>query len=236
MKIAPWQYAVGAAAFFLAYRWSLASANASEIPLEGDVQPLLDEPPIGIEGEEQILERLRANIVKVAYAESYVPVLENPPRNSRVSPRINEYNATVGLDPGSLWCAAFVAWCVKHGLNLSGKPRWATGSVSGNRMRVEKALSQGLLSPKYVAYARDPDVRQKVKAGWVVNFGGHTEIVARPNYSPTQFQTVGGNTWSGYDNALLGVYRRNRDWLDPDVVMFYDPAAMSMIYDSPNVA
>jgi hypothetical protein len=236
MKIAPWQYAVGAAAFFLAYRWSISSANAYELPSEGDVRPLIDAPPIPAESKDEILDRLRANIVKVAYAESYVPVLENPPRNSRSSPRITEYNATVGLSPRSLWCAAFVAWCVKHGLNLPGAPRWATGSVSGNRLRVEKALGQRLLDPKYVAYATDADVRQKVKAGWVINFKGHTEIVARPNYSPTQFQTVGGNTWSGYDNALLGVYRRNRDWADPDVVMFYDPAAMSLIYDSPNVA
>jgi hypothetical protein len=254
MKIEPWQYAVGAGAFFVAYRFALAPALASENP-SNEYAPPPPPPPVnpfvGDTSEEQRLATLRSQVVNTAFAEADRPVIEYPPKNSRNHPRIAEYNASVGLtNPRSLWCAAFIGWCVREGLNLPNKPRWATGSVSANYFNVKKALKNGLLSPDSVAFVGDPNLRQKVKAGWVWSKGtfnngnpdvrwltGHTELVVNPNYSNTEFLTVGGNTnQSGM--PLLGVYRKRHSWSNPaeNTVYFFDPVAMSMIYDNPTVS
>ena len=59
-----------------------------------------------------------AAALRVALQE--VGVREDPV-HSNSGPRVNQYLASVGLEPGQPWCAAFVYWCAQQAANSCGR-------------------------------------------------------------------------------------------------------------------
>ena len=61
--------------------------------------------------------RLMGRALEVALAEVGV---REVPRNSNRGEKVEQYLASVGLDPGLSWCAAFAYWCVREASESEG--------------------------------------------------------------------------------------------------------------------
>ena len=157
---------------------------------------------------------------------------------------VQAYQRTVGLAPGSPWCAAFVAWAVMKGTGLPRAPRWCAGSASGMwgnalaRLTAEAGLSN------YIAV---PGQETKIKPGWIwvrvknpeekalVSRGarpkGHTGIVVTP-FAParTNFTAVEGNTNEAGSRDGDGVYNKVQSFSDPRILGYFDPVALTLSY------
>lgn len=190
---------------------------------------------------------LREELIKVAIAEGNSHVRERA--NDDHGIRVEEYQRAGGIKPGDAWCAAFETWCMKQ--IYGTRPRWTTGSTSGNNWAVRKALKSGALSPDYVLTGNDlranPALFAKVQPGWLWICGtragadpltstpgtwdtGHTGIVISPyGKGPDNFTTIEGNTWrSNQGPAGQGVYFQDgREKFKPNTVIFFDPIALT---------
>ncbi len=51
---------------------------------------------------------------------SQIGVMEDPPGSNR-GKKVNEYLASVGLDGGNFWCAAFIYWCYQQATQNDGR-------------------------------------------------------------------------------------------------------------------
>lgn len=87
--------------------------------VDGKVGPatweaLFDEPEIAIVRPEPRRDRksqFMATALEIALAEEGI---REVPINSNRGPRVEEYLASVGLDGGYSWCAAFAYWCIRE--------------------------------------------------------------------------------------------------------------------------
>ena len=193
----------------------------------------------------------RAELLRVTAAEEALNVRELGSSNSDRSPRIDTYNRSVNLSAGSLWCAAFVSWCVMTALGRGRPPKWAGSQTSWIMVAARDAFRSGKLPAQYVAFGNDINTWNRVKAGWVWVKGatangsdalnaprggwkrGHTGIVREPISVVKQghFSTTEGNTMVRYGPREFlghgGVYNAERPWVGNDNVIWFDPMALT---------
>ena len=137
--------------------------------------------------------------------------------------RVEEYQRSVGLSPGSPWCAAFVGWIMMQSRQLAKPPSWCSGSAITTWHRAKrKAGPAGSTTPL------DPDYRGKISPGWIwvrakdadgakaARSGtwvqGHIGIVV--DVDEIGFHTIEGNTNSAGSRDGDGVYRKLHKWTD----------------------
>ena len=116
----------------------------------------------------------RAAIVTAAMTEVGAKVIEI---GKDRGPKVEEYQKTVHLSPGSPWCAAFVVWCVRQGLQLPKNPKWAGGAAVGLYHNGSKALKKRGMEDYYAPALSGQD--SKVKPGWVFSQGRDDAMAAK---------------------------------------------------------
>lgn len=177
-----------------------------------------------------------AKILEIAEAEASRKVREEGGANR--GERVQLYQRSVGLSPGSPWCAAFVGWIVREAAGEGKTPPWATGSAVTNFFNAQAKLR----GSEFLAY---PNERAKVRAGWIwVRAAspadavaarakrwtrGHTGIVTAPEVAGG-FSTIEGNTNRAGSRDGDGVYRKVQSWTDSRTLGFFDPVALSAAY------
>jgi hypothetical protein len=112
--------------------------------------------------------------------------------------RIEEYQACVGIEPGSPWCAAFVSWVFREASRTLGIP--CPLHPSGGALKLWR-------------WAAPATRTQWPKPGgvFVIDHGaglGHVGIVE--SVTPDHLVTIEGNTNDGGAREGDGVYRRIR--------------------------
>jgi hypothetical protein len=173
-------------------------------------------------------------LIEVAKAEDAKRVREVGGMNR--GPDVEKYQKTVGLSPGSPWCAAFVAYCVKEAKGLTVAPLWCSGSAITQWHRgTRRMLPEGFTTPEKVDFQTKVRpgmvwVRAKDGAGavsarkgtWVQ---GHTGIVT--SVDDEGFHTVEGNTNGAGSREGDGVYSKLHKWsYSTDIVRtvgWFDP-------------
>ena len=197
---------------------------------------------------------LLLKLVQVASAEEALKVREET-YNSDTGYRIDEYQKLYGMR-GSLWCAAFVGWCITSALGRTRPPRWCGASTSGFMAAARDAYRKGLLPAEYVAFGREPATLSRIKPGWVWVTGstangsdpleapaggwngGHTGIVINPvSAKAGHFQTVEGNTCVGSNCNGGGVFFAQRPYVRPATdkrvnVIWFDPMALTAVLEA----
>jgi len=151
---------------------------------------------------------LPQKVLEVAAGE--IGVREDPPGSNR-GKKIEEYQASVGVDPGEPWCAAFVYWCSATAASDLGvanpmkEKKCRTGSV------VElwnQANANGARIVTHDAALADPS---RVLPGTVfvitmTGGHGHTGLVSR--VIGNGLETIEGNTNDDGSREGIGVFRR----------------------------
>jgi peptidoglycan hydrolase-like protein with peptidoglycan-binding domain len=139
-----------------------------------------------------------------------IGVREDPPGSNR-GKKVEEYQASVGVDPGEPWCAAFVYWCFARAasdLDLANpmkEKKCRTGSV------VElwnHANANGAKIVTHDAALADPS---RIMPGMVfvitmTGGHGHTGLVSR--VIGNSLETIEGNTNDDGSREGIGVFRR----------------------------
>lgn len=119
--------------------------------------------------------------------------------------RVEIYQASVGLEPGNPWCAAFVSWCFLSAARELGVP--CPLHPSGGALKLWRLA--------------EPEARKKHPepgAIFVIDHGGglgHVGIVEAVRIGFVQ--TIEGNTSTGGSREGDGVYRRTRPLTDVNV-------------------
>jgi peptidoglycan hydrolase-like protein with peptidoglycan-binding domain len=152
--------------------------------------------------------RILKEVLNVASGE--IGVREDPPGSNR-GDKVEQYQASVGVDPGEPWCAGFVYWCfTKAGANLGvvnpmKEKKCRTGSVVD---LWDRANANGVKIVTHDAAFADPSL---VEPGMVfvitmTSGHGHTGLVAR--VVGNGLETIEGNTNDGGSREGIGVFRR----------------------------
>ena len=202
-------------------------------------------------------EALRKRLCEVALAEAALNVRETGGYNSDTGGRIIMYQTSVHLrtGKGSMWCAAFVSWCVMTALGRTKIPKGFSASTSWLMVDARDAYLSGKLPAEYIAFANEPETLSRVKAGWgwvrgttpdgsdplkSVKGGwkaGHTGIVVNPvSDKAGHFETVEGNTCVGNQGPPCnggGVFIADRPWQKEGNVVWYDPFALVYVLENP---
>lgn len=205
-------------------------------------------------GGSDTTEALRNKLVQVASAEEALKVREAT-YNSDTGYRIDDYQRLYNMH-GTLWCAAFVGWCITQALGRTRPPRWCGASTSGFMVAARDAYRKGLLPAEYVAFGRDPSTFSRIKPGWVWVTGGtgngsdplespaggwdsgHTGIVVNPiSAKEGHFQTVEGNTCVGSNCNGGGVFFAQRPYVKKPTderknVIWFDPMALTAVLEA----
>lgn len=122
--------------------------------------------------------------------------------------RIEEYLATVHLDPGDPWCAAFVAWCFARAAAERGVSSPVPGVGAVNKLWRQCPATWRQAQPTVGAifiHFENPENPYS---------HGHTGLVV--SVEDSLCHTVEGNTDNGGSREGDGVYRRVRDkaWIN----------------------
>jgi hypothetical protein len=154
-------------------------------------------------------------------------------------PDVEKYQKSVGLSPGSPWCAAFVAWNVMNSRSLEKAPTWCSGSVVTMWQKATKKLPPGsYTTPKKISF------QTSVKPGWIwcrakdaagasqalagIWTQGHTGIVI--SVDDKGFTTIEGNTNAAGSREGDGVYEKRHLWSDSKqmtrTIGWFDPSAV----------
>lgn len=149
---------------------------------------------------------LLAATLKAAAAE--VGVMETPPGSNR-GPRVSEYLAAVGLEPGFAWCAAFVYWCFRQAAKSQSVANPAI-RTAGVLDMWNRAVAGGFHTVTASDAAENPGL---LRPGMVFVFStgggfGHTGFVAGIN--GFRIETIEGNTDVSGSRNGIGVFRRSR--------------------------
>lgn len=180
--------------------------NGSTLIVDGKIGPISWQVLFGSGTIKVVTEPdsdLLGRVVKAA--KSQVGVLEDPV-GSNSGPEVDEYLASVGLDPGYFWCMAFVYWCFGKASKQSGvsNPAVKTAGVlnhwnntSGKRITTQEAVNNP----------------SKIKPGhiFIMSYGGgtgHTGIVE--SVSGGFVNTIEGNTNEAGSRNGIGVFKRQR--------------------------
>ena len=141
-----------------------------------------------------------------------IGVREDPPGSNK-GERVEQYDASVGDDPGEPWCAAFVYFCFREAAKALGRktPVIRTGSVLDHWNRARTGGVKTLLHDDAV---QDPS---KVKPGFIfiISTGGetgHTGLVE--SVAGGKLVTIEGNTNDDGSREGIGVFRRNGRTID----------------------
>jgi predicted nuclease of predicted toxin-antitoxin system len=140
-----------------------------------------------------------------------IGVREDPP-GSNHGRKVEQYQASVGVDPGEPWCAAFVYWCFATAASDLGvanpmkEKKCRTGSVVE---LWDRANANGAKIVTRDAAFADPS---RVLPGmvFVITMSGghgHTGLVSK--VTGNTLETIEGNTNDGGSREGIGVFRRN---------------------------
>lgn len=173
-------------------------------------------------------------LIEVALEEAAKGVREVGGMNR--GPDVERYQKTVGLSPGSPWCAAFVAACVTRSKGQNTPPGWCSGSaITQWHKGTRKMLPEGFTTPEKI------DFQSKVRPGmiWVRAKDGAGAVAARKGtwvqghtgiviaVDAEGFHTVEGNTNSAGSREGDGVYKKIHRWsYSTDIVRtvgWFDP-------------
>lgn len=158
-------------------------------------------------------------LIEVALEEAAKGVREVGGMNR--GPDVERYQKTVGLSPGSPWCAAFVAACVTRAKGQNTPPGWCSGSaITQWHKATRKMFAEGFTTPEKI------DFESKVRAGmiWVRAKDGAGAVAARKGtwvqghtgiviaVDAEGFHTVEGNTNSAGSREGDGVYKKIHRW------------------------
>lgn len=181
-------------------------ANGNPLIVDGKIGPISWEVLFGENTIKVVTEPssdLLSRVIKIA--KSQVGVLEDP-IGSNSGPEVDEYLASVGLDPGYFWCMAFVYWCFNKASKQLGisNPAFKTAGVLSqwNNTNGKRILSQDAVN--------NPS---KIKPGqiFIMNYGGgsgHTGLVE--SVSGGFINTIEGNTNEAGSRNGIGVFKRQR--------------------------
>lgn len=140
-------------------------------------------------------------------AMAYVGVTEAGGKNS--GPEIDRFLASVGLDPGYAWCAAFVSYALEVARPAPSFPQ------------TRSALARHFRVPGYaIDMRRAVASNMEYEAGWIVGWRRGTSIYGHVGFiihgSGPRMRTVEGNTSPGSGGSQRdggGVYIRSRQYV-----------------------
>lgn len=138
-------------------------------------------------------------------AQSQVGVMEDPPGSNRGT-QVEIYQASVGIGPGSYWCAAFLYWCFQQASNNLNRrnPVLKTGhcmthwnNTPGKKILAADAVNKpSLVKPGHI---------------FIINTGGshgHTGMIEKVEGG--FIHTIEGNTNPSGSSNGIGVFRNMR--------------------------
>lgn len=141
----------------------------------------------------------------IRIAQSQIGVMEEPPGSNR-GKKVEAYQASVGINPGDFWCAAFLYWCFqKAAENLDRKnPVLKTGhcmthwnDTPGKKIAAADAVNKpSLIKPGQI---------------FIINTGGshgHTGLVEKVDGG--FIHTIEGNTNPSGSSNGIGVFTNVR--------------------------
>jgi hypothetical protein len=136
---------------------------------------------------------------------SQIGVMEDPPGSNK-GKKVEEYLASVGLDGGQFWCAAFVYWCFQKACESTGKrnPLLKTGHcmTHWNKSTAKKTLAADAMNnPMLITPGQI----------FIINTGGasgHTGIIERVEGG--FIHTIEGNSNPEGSSNGIGVFRNTR--------------------------
>lgn len=141
-------------------------------------------------------------------AASQVGVMEQPP-GSNAGPEVGAYLASIGLNPGYAWCAAFVYWCFKEAAQETGEPNPCprTGGVHDLWNKVGKA---GLTRISPSQLRAKPELAAPGQLFFLDSGGGLGHVGFVEAVQGVNLTTIEGNTNEGGSRNGVGVFRRTR--------------------------
>lgn len=137
----------------------------------------------------------------LSFAQSQIGVMEKPVGSNRGA-EVQKYQASVGIPPGSFWCAAFVYFCFNEAAKKTGtaNPLFKTGGCleHWNKSQADKIKAKDAQN--------DPSL---VKPGciFIIDHGnghGHTGIVKRVEGG--RLITIEGNSNPNGSSNGIGVF------------------------------
>jgi cell wall-associated NlpC family hydrolase len=138
-------------------------------------------------------------------AQSQIGVMEDPPGSNR-GEKVEEYQASAGIDPGTFWCAAFIYWCFQQACENSGRrnPVLKTGHCMTHWNRTPG---------KKIAAADAVNKPSLIKPGhiFIIHTGGthgHTGLVEKVEGG--FIHTIEGNTNPSGSSNGIGVFNNTR--------------------------
>ncbi|WP_295389919.1 peptidoglycan-binding protein [uncultured Thiodictyon sp.] len=144
----------------------------------------------------------------VAFAATQIGVLEHP-LGSNKGPEVDQYLASVGLQPGNFWCTAFTYFCYQKAADKLGvkNPHTKTGLVLAHWSAAKQNPSAKRVLT--LAAKNNPAL---ISPGclFIIDTGGghgHTGIVI--GLANGKLVTIEGNTNPGGSSNGIGVFQRN---------------------------
>ncbi len=115
---------------------------------------------------------------------------------NNLGPAVAKYLASVGLQPPQPWCAAFVSFCVKAGVQKAGKPSAIRTSASATNLWVKNPFLRTQVpiagSIFCIMHANGPHGKPRGHTGFVVSVDSE---------DPDLLHTLEGNTSSNLQGA-----------------------------------
>jgi hypothetical protein len=146
---------------------------------------------------------LLTNTIEIA--QSQIGVMEDPPGSNRGA-KVEEYQASVGIDAGTFWCAAFIYWCFQQACENAGRrnPVLKTGHcmthwnrTPGKKIAGTDAVNKpSLIKPGHI---------------FIIHTGGthgHTGLVEKVEGG--FIHTIEGNTNPSGSSNGIGVFNNMR--------------------------
>ena len=142
----------------------------------------------------------RAAVLSVARAMRWVKEI-GPNRGQAVEAIL----ASVGLEPGAPWCAAFVSYCGRAALGSFWPLPMVGGCASLGEVAEERGILKPTPSPGAVFLLYSPELRRF----------RHTGFLIRPA-DPGEWHTVEGNASPDGSPEGTGVFERRRTFAQAD--------------------
>ena len=146
---------------------------------------------------------LLGETIKIAH--SQIAVMEEPPGSNR-GKKVEAYQASVGINPGDFWCAAFVYWCFQKAADSLGRknPVLKTGNcmahwknTPGKKILGADAVNKpSLIKPGHI---------------FIINTGGlhgHTGLIEKVDGG--FIHTIEGTTNPSGSSNGIGVFKNTR--------------------------